>query len=287
MKVVLNGQLVLEEAAVVSVFDRGFLYGDGLFETLRLYHGRPFRWAQHMDRLRRGAGAIGLMLPLDPDAMRSLVGDLVRANQMPGGVLRIAVSRGSGPRGYSPRGAGPPTLVLSLHSASPLDPANPRRGRLGVSSFHLPAGDKLAAVKGASKLLQVLARAEAEAQGFDEALLLNTDGEVVEAASSNLFWIEGDTVCTPPLDSGALAGVTRELVLELCAARGLPTQERTITLEDLHSAQAIFLTQSVLEIISVVSLNERPVWQSALVDVIRDAYRDAVRLETGSDESPP
>jgi len=287
VKVVLNGRLVPENEAVVSVFDRGFLYGDGLFETLRLYHGQPFRWTRHMERLQSGAGFLGIALPLGPEEMLCLTEDLVRANQMPGGVLRIAVSRGVGPRGYSPRGAGPPTLVMSLHSAPPLDPTNPRRERLVSSSFHLPAGGQFAAVKGGSKLLHVLARAEAEAQGADEALLLNTDGEVAEAASSNLFWIERDTVCTPPLESGALDGVTRDVVLELCAARGLPTQERSITLEDLHPAEALFLTQSVLEIISVVSLNERPVWQSALVDVIRDAYRDAVRRETGSDEAPP
>jgi branched-chain amino acid aminotransferase len=282
MKVAVNGQLVPENQAVVSVFDRGFLYGDGLFETLRLYGGKPFRWARHMERFQRGAAVLGLPLPLGPEEMLCLAEDLVRENRMPDAVLRVSLSRGVGPRGYSPRGAGPPTLVLSLHPAPAGDPAQPPRGRLGLSSFHLPAGDKFAAIKGSSKLLHVLARAEAEALGFDEALLLNTDGEVAEAASSNVFWIERDTICTPPLESGALDGVTRGVVLELCDACGLPTQERSITLEDLHPVEAIFLTQSVLEIVSVTRLNDRTVWQSALVEVIREAYRNAVRRETGS-----
>jgi branched-chain amino acid aminotransferase len=279
MKVVLNGRLVPETEAVVSAFDRGFLYGDGLFETLRLYRGAPFRWAQHLDRLQRGANLLHLPLPFDPTALRRLADDLVRENRMPDAVLRIAVSRGIGPRGYSPKGAGPPTLVMSLHPAPVLDPANPPRWRLMRSSLSVPPGDPLASAKHTSRLAHVLARAEAEAKGFDEALLLNSAGEVAEAASSNLFWIERGIVSTPPLSSGALAGVTRGVVFELCAARGLPTQERSITPEELRVAEAVFLTQSVWEIVSIHAIDYHPVGQVAVVDQIRAAYRELVRRE--------
>jgi aminodeoxychorismate lyase len=283
MKVVLNGQLVPEKEAVVSAFDRGFLYGDGLFETLRLYRGRPFRWVQHLERLQRGASLLNLPLPFEPTALRRLVDDLVIENRMPNAVLRIAVSRGVGPRGYSPKGAGPPTLVMSLHPAPILDPANPPRWRLMRSSFSVPAGNQLAAAKHTSRLVHVLARAEAEAKGFDEALLLNSAGEVAEAASSNLFWIERGSLCTPPLSSGALDGVTRAVIFELSAAQGLPTQERPITPEELRAAEAVFLTQSVWEIVSVHSIDNHPVGQVAVVDQIRAAYRELVPRETQPD----
>jgi aminodeoxychorismate lyase len=282
MKVVLNGRLVPETEAVVSAFDRGFLYGDGLFETLRLYRGRPFRWAQHLDRLKHGATVLNLPLPFDPTALRRLIDDLVSENRMPDAVLRIAVSRGVGPCGYSPKGAGPPTLVMSLHPAPVLNPANPPRWRLMRSSFSVPAGNQLAAAKHASRLVHVLARAEAEAKGFDEALLLNSAGEVAEAASSNLFWIERGIVCTPPLSSGALDGVTRAVICELSAAQGLPTQQRSITPEELRAAEAVFLTQSVWEIVSVHSIDNHPVGPVAVVDRIRAAYRELVRRETAA-----
>jgi len=280
MMVILNGQLVPEREAVVSVFDRGFLYGDGLFETLRLYQGRPFRWAQHLERLQRGAAVLNLSLPFDSAMLRRFVDDLVNENRMPNAVLRIAVSRGVGLRGYSPRGAGPPTLIMSLQPAPVLDPADPPCWRLMCSSFSIPAGDQFARAKHASRLVQVLARAEAEAKGFDEALLLNSAGEVAEATSSNLFWIENGTACTPPLSSGALDGVTRGVVSEICATLRVPVQEHSAPLEALQRADGVFLTQSVWEIVPVRSIDHHPVGQAAVVDQLRAIYRELVRRET-------
>ncbi len=279
MKVVLNGRLIAESEAVISAFDRGFLYGDGLFETLRLYHGRPFGWARHMARLRRGAQQLELALPLDPVALRRWVDELVRENQMPNAVLRLTVSRGVGSRGDSPKGAGPPTLVMSLHPAPVLDPADPPCWRLMRSAFRLPAGDAFAATKHSSRLIQVLARAEAEANGFDDALLLNTGGEIAETTSSNLFWIGRGSVGTPPLSSGALDGVTRGVVLELCAELRLPVEEKDLPFDTLKRADGLFLTQSAWEIVSVHSIDREPAGSSALVDRIRAAYRDRVERE--------
>lgn len=279
MKVVLNGKLVPEAEAVVSVFDRGFLYGDGLFETLRLYQGRPFRWAQHLERLQRGAALLGLALPFDGIALRRFAEDLVRENRMPEAVLRIAVSRGVGPRGYSPKGAGPSTLVMSLHPAPQIDAANPPCWRLCRSSFTVPTGEQLARAKHASRLVHVLARAEAEAKGFDDAILLNSAGEVVETTGANLFWIEDGTVCTPPLSTGALAGVTRGIVLELCATQGIRCAERSIPVEALLRTNAVFLTQTVWEIVSVQSIDRVRFNPSPVVEQIQAAYRELVRAE--------
>jgi aminodeoxychorismate lyase len=280
MKVVLNGNIVPEAEAVVSVFDRGFLYGDGLFETLRLYQGQPFRWAQHLDRLQQGAAVLSLPLPFDGATLRRFADDLLNENHMPDAILRIAVSRGLGPRGYSPKGAGPPTWAMSLHPAPILDPANPPCWRLMRSSYTVPAGERLASAKHASRLVHVLASAEATAKGFDDALLLNTAGVVVEATGSNVFWIERGAVRTPPLSSGALAGVTRGIVLELCATLAMPAQEEPASLEQLQQSDGLFLTQTAREIVSVRSLDDAPVKPSPVVEQIRAAYREEVRRET-------
>jgi branched-subunit amino acid aminotransferase/4-amino-4-deoxychorismate lyase len=217
----LNGRFVSEKQALVSVFDRSFLYGDGLFETLRVFNGKPFRWTRHLERLRQGAGFLKIRLPLAPAALRRAAEELIRRNQMPDSLLRLTLSRGVGLRGYSPKSANQPTIVISLHAATAgvgvLPSSLPRRAgkdartagqrssrqwKLITASPRLPAGEPLAQFKTCNKLAQVLARAEADAAGADEALLVNTDGFVVEGASSNLFWVERDTVCTPPLAGG-------------------------------------------------------------------------------------
>src|SRR6185503_10796529 len=193
MIVFVNGEFVPEEKAVVSVFDRSFLYGDGLFETLRVCSGRLFRWKQHLERLQRGTDFLGLRLPFAPSDLREFADQLIQRNGHPEAVLRVVLSRGAGPRGYSLKGAERPMLVMSLHPIQPLDPPKPPCWRLTTSSLRIACGDPLAHFKTCNKLPQILARAEAEAAGADEALLLNSEGEVAEAASSNLFWIERES----------------------------------------------------------------------------------------------
>ena len=281
--VFLNGRLVPQAAATVSVFDRGFLYGDGLFETIRVYGGRPFRWGQHCERLRRGAEFLKIHLPYSPGELGWFAQRLIERNQLPESLLRITLSRGVGPRGYSPIGADSPTLVMMMHPAPPVDPQNPPRWRLVTSSFRVPAKERLAAFKSCNKLAQILARAEAGAVGADEALLLNTDGEIAEAASSNLFWLEGGTVCTTPLSAGILAGVTRALVLELCATLSLPCREKRLKPAALKKVSGVFVTLSTLEVVEITRLDGFPLRRSKHVGLIRRAYREAVRRGMSGD----
>src|SRR5215831_3054390 len=214
MTVFLNGEFVPEEQAVVSVFDRGFLYGDGLFETMRVFNGRVFRWEQHLERLRGGLDFLNFRFALDPARLREVADRLVLINQMPDSLLRLTISRGVGRRGCSPAGADKPTVVMTMHAPPS---ASPDEGWTVItSSVRLPAGQAVAAYKTCSKLPQILARMEADAAGANEALLLNTEGVVVEGASSNLFWVKESLVCTPPIPSGILAGVTRAVVMEIC-----------------------------------------------------------------------
>jgi aminodeoxychorismate lyase len=269
----LNGQFVPEERAVVSVFDRGFLYGDGLFETMRVFRGKPFRWEQHLERLQRGADFLKIKLPFAPDALRQFAADLVAKNNLPDALLRLTLSRGVGVRGYSPKGAESPTTVMSLHPAPVHDANNPpARWKLIASSHRLPANESIAQFKTCNKLAQILARAEADAAGADEALLLNTDGFVVEGASSNLFWVEDGTVCTPAVAAGILPGVTRAVVLEICQQLGFRTREANISVKELRGAESVFVSLSSFGVVEIASLDGENVKVSAISKQIQERY---------------
>ncbi len=280
MIVLLNGQFVPEEQAVVSVFDRSFLYGDGLFETLRVFNGKPFRWAQHMERLHQGEEFLNIPLRFTPERLRDFANELVARNSMQDSLLRLTLSRGVGVRGYSPKGAECPVLVMSLHPAPALDTSNPPRWRLITSSSRLPANEPLARFKTCNKLPQILARSEADLVHADEALLLNTNGDVVEASSSNLFWIEKGTICTPPLPSGILPGVTRAVVFEVCTKLGVEAREASIRLEQLRRADAVFLSVSTVGIAEGISLDGQALAHSPLVDKLHATHWELLRSET-------
>ena len=281
MTVFLNGEFVPEEKAMVSVFDRCFLLGDGLFETVRIHRGKPFRWPQHLKRLQAGADFLKVRMPFAPEAIEGFLFELIQRNQMSESVLRLTLSRGVGPRGYSSRNARQPVLVMSLHPAPDFDWDNPRRWRLITSSFRVSAADPLANFKTCNKLAQVLARAEAEEAGADEALLLNTKGELAEAAAGNVFWIERRVVCTPPLACGALAGVTRELVMKLCLQLDLPILEAPAPRAALVHAEGVFLSLSTFGIVEADRLDQHDLNISPLVERLRRAYRTAVESESG------
>ncbi len=277
--VFLNGRFVPEEQALVSVFDRGFLYGDGLFETLRVMNGVPLRWDAHWRRFAMGMLRLDLSVRWLPEYLRANAADLSHHNQLPDALLRLTLSRGVGERGYSPRGADSPTFVMSLHPA-PVLAAEVPRSKLHTASLRLPAGDWLSACKSANKLLHVLARAEAEGAGADEALLLNPRDELAEAASANLFWIEGDSLHTPPLSSGALPGVTRADVLACCQSQGIAAHETTADLTRLLRAQGCFLTSSARGVVQVSALDGQAIPISPLAHRVRTALLAAWREES-------
>lgn len=281
MLIFLNGQFVPEERAVVSVLDRGFLYGDGLFETMRIFKGNPFRWGQHSERLLRGAEFLKIEMPFSSEVLRGIADELVTKNKMPDALLRLTLSRGVGIRGYSPKGAKNPTIVMSLHPAPASGGAMPR-WKLLTSSHRLPASEPLAQFKTCNKLAQILARAEADAAGADEALLLNTDGFVVEGASSNLFWIERGAVCTPPLVAGILSGVTRAVVVEICRTLALPVMEKNVGISELKRADGIFLSLSSFGVVEGSSLDGEACAQSPLSKKIAHSYNQLLERESAA-----
>lgn len=275
-QVFLNGQFVPAAQATISVFDRSFLFGDGLFETIPVAHGRPFRWAQHLERMTRGADFLKIKFPYGVKELRSLASQLIERNQMPNSLLRVTLSRGVGERGYSPKNADSPTLVMSLHEAPEIDLERPPVWTLKTSPHKLPVVDPVATYKNNNKLLQIIAKMEAEADGADDALMLNTNGEVAETSSANLFWIYRDTVYTTPTGRGMLPGLTRAVVLEICQAQNIPAGKRIIKPDALFNSEAIFLALSSYGIVDVSEIDGRPVPVSPMVDQIRQAYWEAV-----------
>ena len=274
MIVFLNGQFVPEAQAVVPVNDRGFLYGDGLFETIRVCGGRPFRMAQHLERMTRGADFLKIKCPFTPKELQDFAGQLIKKNKMPEAVLRVTLTRGPGERGYTPQIDSQPTVVMTLHAAPPMDAGNPVQWRLITSSYRIPAADPLSSFKTANKLVHVMARLEAVEKGADEALLVNTNGEVAETASGNLFWVYQDSFCTVPTGRGVLPGITRSVVLEICQTLGLPTNKRVIKPKALRNSEGIFITQSALGIVPVTTLDGEPVAPSPLLDPVLCAYHE-------------
>lgn len=270
MTIFFNGQFVPEMQAVIPVNDRGFMYGDGLFETVRVVNGRPFRLAQHLERMMRGADFLKIKPPYAPKELQRFVEQLIEKNQMPEAILRVTLTRGPGERGYTPQAEGRPTVVMTLHTAPARE--NPVQWSLITSSFRVLAADPLSSFKTLNKLAHVMARVEAAEKGADEALLINTNGEVAEAASGNIFWVYDDKLCTTPTGRGVLPGITRAVVLEICQALGLLTNKRVIKPEALKNSEGIFVTQSAFGVVPVVTFNGEAVAPSPLVDQIFSAY---------------
>jgi branched-subunit amino acid aminotransferase/4-amino-4-deoxychorismate lyase len=229
--------------------------------------------------LARGAAFLKIKPPYSTHQLRNFATELVRRNQMLDSVLRLTLSRGSGPPGYSPQGADQPRVVMTLRAAPDAGPDSPVRWRLVTSAVRVPADQPWLALKTCSRLPQLLARAAAEAQGADEALLLNTRGELAEGSSANLFWIERGVVCTPPLSAGALAGVTREVVFELCRELGVVVRETLASPDVLLRAEGVFLTVSTRGVVEAVSLDGQPLQRSPVVERLRRDYWETVRRE--------
>jgi branched-chain amino acid aminotransferase len=270
MFIFLNGQFLPETEAVVRVNDRGFMYGDGLFETMRVVNGTPFRMAQHLERMMRGADFLKIKSPFTPKELEKFAAQLIEKNKMPDAILRVMLTRGPGERGYAFNGECKPTIVMTLHAAPPLE--NHIQWSLITSSFRIPAADPISSFKTTSKILHVMARAEAAEKDADEALLINTNGEVAETASGNLFWVYQDKICTVPTGRGVLPGITRAVVLEICQMLGLQVNKRVIKPEALRNSEGIFVTQSALGIVPVASFDGEPVSLSPLVDQIERTY---------------
>ena len=284
MKVWLDGRVMDASEARIPVIDHGFLYGDGVFEGIRVYSRRVFRLERHLERLATSALSIGLEIPGGLDAMRAVVIETVRAFGADESYVRLIVSRGDGPLGVDPLLCPAPRVVclvdqVQLYSAEKL-----ARGLdLVTASVRRPPPDVLdPRVKSLNYLNSVLAKREAKLRGADEALILNHAGQIAEASVANVFLVRRGVLLTPPATDGALEGVTRSTVLELATELGVPHREATVGRIDLFGADEAFLTGTGARVVAIGSLDGAPLRGSVPGPVtarIDAAFRERTRVD--------
>ena len=261
MKIYLNGDLVEKEKAMVSVFDHGLLYGDGVFEGIRLYDGCVFKLDEHLERLEYSAKAILLELPMDRQQLADAVCDTCRANNLSNGYVRLVVTRGVGHLGLTPDGCGPPSVIIIADNIQ-LYPEELYENGLKIISVptrRINASALPPAVKSLNYLNNILAKIEAKKVGFQEALMLNDKGEIAECTGDNVFVLSKGVLFTPPLDAGSLRGITRAAVMDIALDLGVPCREQALTRYDLWTAEECFLTGTAAEVIPCVEVDHRTV----------------------------
>ena len=292
MWVHLDGRLVREEEARVSVFDRGFLYGDGVFESMRAVGGVVFRQDRHLERLLRSADGIGLGLSQIRSDLPAGIRELLEANALHDARVRITITRGAGRPGEYVEALGPPTVVISGAQFEAVDETLHRAGVRAVipRRRQVPPETLDPAIKSTSRLASVLSRREARDRGGFEAILLDAGGHLTEGTVSNFFLVVGGRLLTSPAPAGGLPGITREAVIELAHAAGIEVSEERLPAALLFEAQEAFLTNTSWEILPVVRVDDRPIGEGIPGPVTRDllvAYRDLVRRECGAAAHAP
>ena len=261
MKIFLNGQLVGKEQAVVSVFDHGLLYGDGVFEGIRVYGGKVFLLKEHIERLYESAKAIRLEIPMSPSDMIQATKDTVAANGIGNGYIRLVVTRGAGSLGLDIRRTSDPQVIIIADTIT-LYPAEIYENGMNLitaSTIRNHPAALPARIKSLNYLNNILAKIEGTDAGTVEALMLNHKGEVAECTGDNIFILKNGVLKTPSTDAGILEGITRNAVLQLARDAGIPTQETTLIRHDLYVADEMFLTGTAAEVVPVVSLDGRKI----------------------------
>ena len=254
-----GGRVVPAESARVSVLDTGFTHGDSVYETLRTYGGRPFELTRHLRRLRASAARLGFEIGQGDDVLRKRLDEVLARAANPESYIRLIVSRGIGDISYHFDRVHGPTVVMVVKPFEPLREEDYTRGIAVVFvSVRRNARDALdPAIKSCNLLNNVLAVREAQSRGALEALMLNAAGEVAEGASSNVFVVTDGAVRTPPLAAGILAGITREVALELCRDLGVPVREEALSTADIFAADEVFITSTLKETAPVSTVDGR------------------------------
>jgi branched-chain amino acid aminotransferase len=253
----LNGQFCLPEAAAIHPADRGFLLGDGIFETLRVNHGQVRHLTEHWRRFTMSAAYLEIPVPFTQQDLTIIIRQLLEKNSLSDeAVVRLTLTRGAGPRGLGlPMTANPTWMAAAFPFTPP--PQTVSAWVVGIRRNEL---SPLAQIKSLNYLENILARREAVKAGADEAILLNSKHHVAEAAAANIFLVTAQgQLTTPPLADGALPGVTRQTVINLAAGLHLDVAEKSITVDDLDNAAEVFLTNSLITIQPVISINNNPI----------------------------
>jgi len=261
MLIYLNGKLVEKDKAVVSVFDHGLLYGDGVFEGIRSYDGLIFKMKEHIDRLYRSADAIQLKIALSKDEMTKAVIETLKANKLTGAYIRLVVTRGIGDLGLDPRKCKTATIFIITDKIK-LYPKEFYQNGLELvtaKTTRNPVSALDPRIKSLNYLNNILGKIDAIKAGTEEAIMLSNDGYVAECTGDNIFMVKGGKLFTPPADVGALEGITRDAVIKLSSHVGIGFEEKLLKLDEFYSADEVFLTGTAAEIIPVVAIDKRKI----------------------------
>jgi len=255
-----DGKYVPKEQASVSIYDHGFLYGDGVYEAIRAYDGIIFKLREHIDRLFESAKSIKIEMPLSKDDLRGLVIEVLRKNQLTNSYIRIVVSRGRGRMGVDPRNCPKPTIVIMAEPREPLFGENVRGISAIVSSLRrTPSWSLDPRIKTLNYLNNIMAKIEAIESGVEEAIMLNEQGYVAETSTENIFIVKNGIVSTPHPSQGVLRGITRDTVLGIARELGYTLEERAITVHELYNADEVFVTGTAAEVVPIVKIAGRKI----------------------------
>jgi branched-chain amino acid aminotransferase len=260
-KVYINGKFFDKADARISVYDHCLLYGDGVFEGIRIYEGKVFRLKEHVERLFESARCIKLEIPISKEQMIEAILSTVKANSKLNGYIRPLVTRGAGSLGIDPRKTTDPQVIIIVDDISLYPPELYENGMeiATVSTIRNHPNAQNPRIKSCNYLNNILAKLEANQAGCLEALMLNHKGEVAEGSADNIFLVKRGVLRTPPTDAGILEGITRNAILELAKAASIPIQEVALTRHDVYTADECFLTGTGAEVIPVVKCDTRAI----------------------------
>ena len=287
--VYLDGKFTERSKAVVSVFDHGLLYGDGIFEGIRAYNGSVFRLSEHIDRLYDSARSIRLQIPLTRRDLTEAVLKTLRRNQLRDAYIRLVATRGPGDLGVDPALCRRPTVfIIAEPMASFLGPREPKVVRMMVSSIRRDAVDATShEVKSLNYMNSILAKIEANSAGADDAILLDHRGFVSEASVTNIFLVKGGRVATPSSAAGILHGITRDRIIRLCSDLGLDVEQRDITPFELTTADEVFLVGTKSEILAVGSISGGKVGTGGVGPTTKRLYQEFAKVVLRPEEGTP
>lgn len=277
--VFIDGEYYHKDEAKVSVFDHGYLYGDGVFEGIRVYHGHVFRLEEHIDRLYESAKAILLEIPYTKQEMIDVVTETCRRNNIEDGYIRLVVSRGVGDLGLNPKNCHRATVVCIADKIQLYPEEFYEQGLsiITVATRRNSADALNPRIKSLNYLNNILAKIEANIAGKQEVVMLTSEGYVAECTGDNIFIVKNGVLLTPPKHMGILEGITRNVVLELAAQRNIPAREEVFTRHDLYVADECFLTGTAAEIVPVVEIDERMIGDGKpgpMTKRLIDAFRE-------------
>jgi branched-chain amino acid aminotransferase len=289
-KIYLNGTMVPRPQALISVFDHAFLYGYGLYETMRAYNGKIFLLERHIERMMKSAEIVRLAEKLVGTDLMKACQETLAANGLSEARIRLTVSNGASDMAPWAGGAeGEPTIVVTARPYRPFSVKKYEEGfKLGIAIEKRCRQSIIETLKSVSHLASAVARMEAAANGMDEALLLNDDGYIAEGGGCNVFFVESAALVTPPLDSGILPGVTREIIIEMASGLGINIKEIDIRPEALERFDEAFVTNAMIEVMPVTAVREAngrvvtigPGRPGTITRRLMEAYRERVERET-------